>query len=192
MRAFEPVLHPARTIAAVARRPSLGRAAATVTIAGAISGGINASSALREPSDLRAAGIALAVAITPVLIGFWMLSAVLMDGAATRLTGRARNRRSLLATSALGYPVLALYGLIGLAQTAAGPGIGDVVSEAAGLSTVPLLAAFVALTALAVRAVYGLPTITAAALAMLPQAVAVAALLGLVLVIAVLHAVGVL
>jgi len=67
---------------------------------------------------------------------------------------------------------------------------GTILSTAAGLLALPVVCWFVALNAVAVRAVYSLPALSATAIALLPYAALSAVLLLLVVVVSALHALG--
>lgn len=131
----------------------------------------------------------LSVAAPLMLVVFWVASGVLVSAGA-RLMGHAPRRRTLLAVSGLTFPVLVLYAVIALLQAASPRWGGAPLSTAAGLLALPVVCWFVALNAVAVRAVYNLPALSATAIALLPYAALSAVLLLLVVVVSVLHALG--
>jgi hypothetical protein len=122
-----------------------------------------------------------------MLAVFWLASALLV-GVGARLMGHPPRHRELLAVSGLTFPVLALYSVIALVQAASTRWGGDALSTAAGLLALPVVCWFVALNAVAVRAVYDLPAMSAVAVALLPYAALSAVLLLLVIVLSALHA----
>ncbi len=90
----------------------------------------------------------------------------------------------------LTFPVLVLYAAIAVVQAASTHWGGDALSIAVGLLALPVVCWFVALNAVAVRAVYDLPGLSAVAIALLPYAALSGALLLLVIVLSVLHSLG--
>ena len=134
--------------------------------------------------------MALSIAVPVLLAVFWLVSALLVSAGA-RLMGHAPRRRELLAVSGLTFPVLGLYAAIALVQAVSPRWGGDALSTGVGLLALPVICWFVALNAIAVRAVYDLPGLSAVAIALIPYAALSAALLLLVIVISVLHSAGV-
>jgi len=125
-----------------------------------------------------------------MLTVFWLASAVLVNAGA-RLMGHSPRRRELLAVSGLTFPVLVLYAVIALVQALSPRWGGEVLSTAVGLVALPVVGWFVALNAIAVRAVYDMPALSAVAIALLPYAALSAVLLLLVVVVSALHSLGV-
>jgi hypothetical protein len=182
-----PLVHPRRALGTAAARPSLVAAILAVVITGvlclvfelgavAVGGG-------------GPAAVILSVAVPLMLVVFWVASGVLVSAGA-RLMGHAPQRRTLLAVSGLTFPVLVLYAVISIVQAVSPRWGGDALSTAVGLLALPVVAWFVALNAVAVRAVYDMPALSAVAIALIPYAALSAALLLLVVVLSALHAVG--
>jgi hypothetical protein len=124
---------------------------------------------------------------------FWLLQAALVDAVASTL-GRSGRRTLMLAVSAYTFPAWIAYALLGLAQAAALRWSG---SDSALLGTLqwltlPVLAWFVALSVLAIRAVYDIAALNAFAFALLPYAVVSTLIVVLTLLVTALHAGGVL
>ena len=167
------VTRPRSTLTRLAASPPLARGAAVVGVSGLLSAGIGVATASLDGSGLS--GV-VASAVTPVLfLAYWLIQAFLVDAGAG-LLGRAGRRARFLAVSGhvflpwIGYSLLAL---VEAAVAHSGAGVS------AGLAwlTLPALLWFLALTVLAVRAVYDLPVVNSFALALLPYATVTAALL---------------
>ncbi|MDQ6848234.1 MAG: YIP1 family protein [Candidatus Dormibacteraeota bacterium] len=183
-----PVTHPRRALNAAAARPSLAAGATAVVITGVLSLGLELSAAV--VGNGGSAAVILSIAVPVMLMVFWLASALLVSAGA-RLMGRAPQRPALLAVSGLTFPVLVLYAAISIVQAASFHWGGDALSVGVGLLAFPVVCWFVALNALAVRAVYDLPALSAVAIALIPYAALSGALLLLVIVLSVLHGVGV-
>ena len=182
-----PLVHPRRALEAAAAQPSLAAAVIAVVATGLACLGLEVGAVAIGGGG--AAAVALSVAVPFMLVVFWLVSAVLVSAGA-RLMGRAPRRRTLLAVSGLTFPVLAVYAGISLVQAASPHWGGGALSTAVGLLALPVVCWFVALNAVGVRAVYDLPALSAVAIALLPYAALSAALLLLVVVLSVLHALG--
>lgn len=181
-------LHPRRTLDAAAARPQLRSGVLWVAVTGLVSLGLGLL-AVAVGGGGRAA-VVLSLALPVMLVMFWLASAVIV-GAGARLFGISSRRRALLAVSGFTFPPLILYAAIGVVQAASLHWGGDVLSIAVGLAALPVVGWFVVLNALAVRAVYNLPALSATAIALLPYAALSAVLLLLVVVVSVLHSAGV-
>jgi hypothetical protein len=181
------LVHPGRALGAAAARPRLAAGAVAVGATGIVCLGLELLAAAVGRGGSAAVGLSIAF---PVMLAvFWLADGVLV-GAGARLMGLAPRRRDLLAVSGLTFPVLVLYAVIALLQAASPRWGGTVLSTAAGLLALPVVCWFVALNAVAVRAVYNLPALSATAIALLPYAALSAVLLLLVVVVSVLHALG--
>jgi hypothetical protein len=182
------VIHPRRALDAAAARPRLGAGAGAVALTGVLGLGLGLLAAAVDAAG--SAAVILSLALPVMLAVFWLASALLVSAGA-RLMGHAPRRRKLLAVSGLTFPVLVLYAVIALIQAASTRWGGDVLSTAVGLVALPLVGWFVALNAVAVRAVYDMPALSAVAIALLPYAALSAVLLLLVVVVSALHSIGV-
>jgi Yip1 domain len=182
------VIHPRRALDAAAARPRLGAGAGAVALTGVLGLGLGLLAAAVDAAG--SAAVILSLALPVMLAVFWLASALLVSAGA-RLMGHAPHRRKLLAVSGLTFPVLVLYAVIALIQAASTRWGGDVLSTAVGLVALPLVGWFVALNAVAVRAVYDMPALSAVAIALLPYAALSAVLLLLVVVVSALHSIGV-
>jgi hypothetical protein len=181
------VVHPRRALDAAAARPNLVGSAATVVITGLACLGLEvAALAIGGGSS---AALILSIVVPVLLVVFWLVSGLLVSAGA-RLMGHAPQRRELLAVSGLTFPVLVVYAAIALVQAVSPRWGGDALSTGVGLLALPLVCWFVALNAIAVRAVYDLPGLSAVAIALIPYAALSAALLLLVILLSVLHTVG--
>lgn len=182
------VIHPRRALSAAAARPRLAAGAWAVALTGVVSLGLGLLAAAVGATG--SAAVILSIALPLMFALFWLASALLVSAGA-RLMGHHPHRRELLAVSGLTFPVLVLYAVIALVQAASTRWGGDVLSAAVGLGALPLVGWFVALNAVAVRAVYGMPALSAVAIALLPYAALSAVLLLLVVVVSALHSIGV-
>jgi hypothetical protein len=181
------LVHPRRALGVAAGRPNLAAGAMTVVITGLLCLGLELAAVAVGGSG--SAALILSIVVPVLLLVFWLVSGLLVSAGA-RLMGHAPRRRELLAVSGLTFPVLALYAAITLVQAASPRWGGDALSTAVGLLALPIVCWFVALNAIAVRAVYDLPALSAVAIALIPFAALSAALLLLVIVLSVLHTVG--
>lgn len=183
-----PLVHPRRALGAAAARPSLLAGALAVVVTGVLCLGLEVGAVAIGGGG--SAALILSIAVPVMLLVFWLVSAVLV-GAGARLMGHAPQRRKLLAVSGLTFPVLVLYAAVAIVQAASPRWGGDALSTAVGLLALPVVGWFVALNAVAVRAVYDLPALSAVAIALLPYAALSAVLLLLVVALSLLHALGV-
>jgi hypothetical protein len=182
------VVHPRRALGAAAARPRLAVGALAVAVTGLLCLGLELLAVV--VGDGGSAVVILSIAVPLMLAVFWLASAILVSAGA-RLMGHAPRRRELLAVSGLTFPPLVLYAVIALVQAASPRWGGHVLSTAAGLVAFPVVCWFVALNAIAVRAVYEMPALSAVAIALLPYAALSAALLLLVVIVSALHSLGV-
>jgi hypothetical protein len=180
-------LHPRRTLDAAAAAPKLAAGALAVAATGVLSLGLGLLAAgLGEGGT---AAVVLSIAVPVMLAAFWLVSALLV-GAGARLMGLSGGRRELLAVSGLTFPPLVLYAAVAVLQAASLHWGGDMLSTLAGWVALPVVGWFVALNALAVRAVYELPALSAVAIALLPYAALSGVLLVIIVVLSILHSAG--
>ncbi len=182
-----PLAHPRRVLGAAAARPSLVTGALAVAVTGLLCLALEVGAVAVGGGG--SAALVLSIAVPVMLLVFWLVSALLVSAGA-RLMGQEPQRHKLLAVSGLTFPVLVLYAAVAIVQAASPRWGGDALSTAVGLLALPVVAWFVALNAIAVRAVYDLPALSAVAIALLPYAALSGALLLLVIVLSVLHSVG--
>jgi hypothetical protein len=181
------VTHPRRTLGDAAAQPSLPAGVVAVVGTGLVCLALQLAAVAVGGGG--SAAVILSCALPLLLVVFWLASAVLVSAGA-RSMGRSPRRRELLAVTGLTFPVLVAYALVALVQSASSHWGGDVLSTAVGLLALPVVCWFVALNAVAVRAVYELPGLSAVAIALIPYAALSAALLVLVIVLSVLHSAG--
>lgn len=182
------VVHPSRALGAAAAAPRLARGAVAVAVTGLA--GLALELLAVAVGGQGSAAVILSIALPLMLTVFWLASAVLVSAGA-RLMGHSPRRRELLAVSGLTFPVLVLYAVIALVQALSPRWGGEVLSTAVGLVALPVVGWFVALNAIAARAVYDMPALSAVAIALLPYAALSAVLLLLVVVVSALHSLGV-
>ncbi len=182
------VTHPRRALGLAAARPNLVAGAVAVVVTGLASLGLELAAATLGAGG--SAAVILSIVVPLLLLAFWLVSALLVSAGA-RLMGQAPRRRELLAVSGLTFPLLVLYAAIAVVQALSPRWGGDALSTGVGLLALPIVCWFVALNAIAVRAVYDLPGLSAVAIALIPYAALSAALLLLVIVLSILHAAGV-
>ncbi len=179
------VIHPRLALDRAAAEPHLLRGVLAVAATGVICAGLEFAAAAVGAGG--SAAVILSIAVPAMLAVFWLASAVLV-GAGARLMGHTPRHRELLAVSGLTFPVLVLYAAIAMIQAISTRWGGDALSIAAGLLAFPVVCWFVALNAVAVRAVYDMPALSAVAVALLPYAALSAVLLLLIIVLSALHA----
>lgn len=187
------VLHPMRRLPLVTGR-SLLAAGLAVGATGVAAAGLSILAALVEPASAVPRGAALAVSLAlPVLfLAVWVVDAAIVDAVA-RTMGCPSRRRVYLTTSGFCLPPLATFEAVRVLQAAidrAGPAAGSA-ATAIGYLDFAVLAWFTALVTLAIRVVYGLPTLSALAAAFAPPAAMATVLVGLLVVASLLHAAGI-
>jgi len=181
---------PRSALRALAEHPSLATGLASVLATGVLALGLQVAAA--AVSGNAGDGLAISLALPILFVAYWAISGSLIDASA-RLLGRRGQRRSFLAVSGAAFPVLLPYALLALAEAASWRWThADTVASGLAWLTLPMLAWFLGLTALATRAVYDVPPLNAAAMAMLPGAALSAALIVLLLALAALRAGGLL
>jgi hypothetical protein len=183
------LVRPRSAFAAIAARPRLAAGFIAVLLTGVVSLAIELAATLVAGAGGRGVGISLAL---PVLfLAYWLLSAWLVDAGAS-LVGRSGRRREFLAVSGSTFPPLVTYALLSLLESAATRWTGsDTLASGVAWVTLPVLAWFLTLNVLAIRAVYNITALSSLALAMLPYAALTAALTVVLLTLGILHAFGV-
>jgi hypothetical protein len=181
------VVHPQRTLSAAAAHPRPRAGGLAVAATGAVCLGLELAAAVVGRGGSAAIGLSIAAPV--MLAAFWLISALLV-GAGARLMGFDPRRRELLAVTGLTFPVLTLYALITLLQALSSRWGGDALAVSAGLFALPVVAWFVALNVVAVRALYDTAPLSALAITLLPYAALSAVLLLLIIVLSLLHAAG--
>jgi hypothetical protein len=152
-------------------------AAVVVAGAGAVSLGFDRLAAALAPDQFVAPSAWLFLLIPVLLLCFWGLCAWLIDAGAGMMA-RPSRRREILATAGNCFVVLGAYGLVATLQALAlHLGAGSATASALGWLDAPLLLWFVALLVVAVVTVYRVEAPNALALALIPFAALMAALL---------------
>lgn len=190
MNPLAVVARPRQTFTAAAAAPRVGAGAAIVAATGLVSAalGLLANALVRG----GAPGFTVAAVLPLLFLGYWLLEGWMVDAAAGMLAQSSR-RPTYLSTSAYAFPAWIAYALLSVLEAVGlrlgGPGT----AIAGGLAwcTLPVLGWFVVLSVLAIRAVYDTTPLTALALALLPYAVLMAALLVLTVALGALHGAGV-
>jgi hypothetical protein len=185
MRAL--IAHPRRTLTAAAAHPDIVRSSLAVGLTGVASLALDIAATIVGAAG--SAAVILSVALPLMLVAFWLVSGLLV-GAGARMMGHEPRRRDLLSVTGLTFPVLVLYAVIALVQATSLHWGGDVLAAGTGLLALPLVGWFVVLNAIAVRAVYDTPALSAVALTLIPYAALSAVLMVLVVVVSLLHSVG--
>jgi hypothetical protein len=187
---------PERGFAEIAEGRSLPAATAVVVASGMGALGLSLLSTFLEPQrsgGSRAVGVGFSVALPVLFTAVWVADAWIIDAVA-RLMACPGRRPTYLVSSAFAVPVLVVFEAVRVIQAVidrGGSDTADATATAVGFIDFVVLAWFVVLLAIAVRAVYGLPAMSALAAALAPSAV-MATLLVLFLVVAsTLHGAGV-
>jgi hypothetical protein len=181
------IAHPRRTLSGAATHPNIVRASLAVVLTGVVSLALDLAASIVGAAG--SAAVILSVALPLMLVAFWLISGLLV-GVGARMMGHEPRRRDLLAVTGLTFPVLVLYAVIALVQAASPHWGGDSLATVVGLLALPLVGWFVVLNAIAVRAVYDAPPLSAVALALIPYATLSAVLMVLVVVVSLLHSLG--
>jgi len=170
-----------------AQRPRLGGALASVLGAGAVCAGLGVVSALLDHSGSGA--VILSCLLPALFCAYWLLQAFCVDAAAG-MVGRSGRRRLLLALTGFSFLTWIAYSALGVAEAAALRAGGSGAAWASGLQwiSLPVIAWFLVLTVLAIRAVYRVSGLIAFAFALLPYAMLTAGLLLVGLALSALHA----
>jgi Yip1 domain len=114
------------------------------------------------------AGTVASLLLPPLFVVYWVAAALIIDAAAG-LSARSGRWRRYLAVSGFTFIPWIAYALLAVIEAAAGA--GSVAESLIAWLTLPLLAWFLYLTALAVYSVFDVTPFVAVALAMLPDAV---------------------
>ena len=187
-------LRPWRRAPLLAEGRPLPLAAVLVIATGLASLGLSLAAVAVEPEQgaQRGADIGASVVLPVLFAGFWVIDALVVDAVA-QLMGRPGRRRRYLEVSAYAWPLLVVFGVVRLVQAyvdrAAGMPASDA-GNAIGFLDFALLAWFVVVVTVAVRAVYDLPAASALAAALAPLAVVATLLMVLLIAGAVLHGAG--
>ncbi|TMB90600.1 MAG: hypothetical protein E6J45_08695 [Chloroflexi bacterium] len=188
IRVMAVLWRPRSAMQALAEHPSLGAGLVSVLATGVLALGLQVAAAAL--SGNAGDGLAISLALPLLFVAYWAIATSLIDAGA-RILGRAGRRRAFLAVSGAAFPALLAYALLSLAEGASRHWThSETVASGLAWLTLPVLAWFLALTALAVRAVYDVPPLNAFAMAMLPGAALTGALIVLLLALAVLRAAG--
>lgn len=176
VNAFGVVVRPRMTLAAIAGDPRLGRSFLVVLLSGIVSAAIGVAAGVLASSGGSA--VVASLVVPGLFVAYWLLEAWLVDAGAAML-GRSGHRRAFLGVTGYVFVPWIAYALLTLIEAAAQHAGGSSSALAAALAwlTLPVLCWFLALTVLAIRAVYELPALNALALALLPYATIAAAVL---------------
>lgn len=186
-------VQPARRLPRLTACGEMG-AGVTVVLSGIASTGLQLAAGAVEPRARVAApgaALALSLLLVPLLVGFWLASTLLIDAAA-RVMGAGQSRGPMRRLGAFAYPVLVVYAVVTLAQAGLDRVGGTAASLSLGVGLVNLVVLFwfIAVTAVAVRTVYGLPAPNAALAALFPYAALSGVVIGFVVIASLLHLVG--
>jgi len=176
MNALGVLVRPRSTLGAIAAAPRLTAGFAVVVVSGLVSAGISAAAGALTQGGLSS--LVTSLLLPALFVAYWLVEAWLVDAGASML-GRSGHRRTFLAVSGFVFVPWIAYALLTLVEAAAQHSGGSGSGVAAGLAwlTLPVLCWFLALTVLAIRAVYDVPALNALALALLPYATIAAAVL---------------
>ena len=196
MRLSDVLLATVRPRQRLTRLAGSGEAAAAVVVVGSgmVSTGLQLAAGAVEPparAAAPAAGLVISLLLAPLLVGFWLASAALVDAAA-RLMGGSPNRGAIRRRTAFAFPVLIVYAGITLAQAALDRAGGTAASLSLGLGLVNLavLLWFIVVNAVAVHTVYGLSAPNAGLAALVPFAALSGVLFAFVVLASMLHVAG--
>ena len=172
----------------LAAHPRLSLGAAMVAVSGAVSAGLEIAAAALS-GDART-GLGLSLLLPLLFVAFWGIAGWLIDAAAVAL-GRSGRRRTYLAVSGAAFPALVAFAALSLVEAAATRLTGsDALASGLAWLTILVLGWYLVLATVAVRAVYDVPLLNAAAMAMLPYAAVTGALLIVLVVLLALRAAG--
>ena len=160
------VVRPRSTFAALAGSPRLafGFAAVVGSAAIALALGLLAN----QIGGGGAAGTLASLLLPLLFLVYWVAAALIIDAAAG-LSARSGRWRRYLAVSGFTFIPWIAYAVLSVIEAVAGT--GSVAESVIAWLTLPLLAWFLYLTALAVHSVFDVTPFVAVALAMLPDAV---------------------
>jgi Yip1 domain len=171
------VVRPRSTFAALAGSPRLAFGFAAVLGSGVVALALGLLA--NQIGGGGSAGTVASLLLPALFLVYWIAAALIIDAAAG-LLGRSGRWRPYLAVSGFTFIPWIAYALLAVVESAAGSG-SAAVSLIAWL-TLPLLAWFLAVTALAVYSVFDVTPFVAVALAMLPDAVLLFILIALLVV----------
>jgi len=176
MNALGVLVRPRSTLESLAAAPNLASGFSVVLLSGLVSAGISAAAGALARSGVSS--VVTSLLLPALFVLYWLVEAWLVDAGAAML-GRSGQRRAFLAVSGFVFVAWIAYSLLTLVEAAAEHAAGSGSGVATGLAwlTLPVLCWFLALTVLAIRAVYDVPTLNALALALLPYATIAAAVL---------------
>jgi hypothetical protein len=165
---------PRSTFAGLANAPRLPLGFAAVLGSGIVA---LALGLLANAIDAGGSAGAIASLVLPVLFLVYWLAAGLIVDAGAGLSGRGGRWRPYLAVSGFTLVPWIAYAVLAVIEALAGS--GSVAQSIVAWLTLPLLAWFLYLTTLAVQAVYDVTPFIGLALAMLPDAILLLVLIGL-------------
>lgn len=160
------VVRPRSTFAALADSPRLPLGFAAVLGSGIVALGLGLLA--NQLGGGGSAGVVTSLLLPAIFLIYWGASALIVDAGAG-LTARAGRWRQYLAVSGFTFIPWIAYGILSVIEAATGS--SSVAESVIAWLTLPLLAWFLWLTALAVYSVFEVTPFVALALAMLPDAV---------------------
>jgi hypothetical protein len=160
------VVRPRSTFAGLADSPRLSLGFAAVLGSGLVALGLGLLA--NQLGGGGAPGMVTSLLLPAIFLIYWAASALIVDAGAG-LTARAGRWRQYLAVSGFTFIPWIAYGLLSVIEAATGS--SSVAESVIAWLTLPLLAWFLWLTALAVYSVFEVTPFVALALAMLPDAV---------------------
>src|SRR5438045_3223956 len=140
------IVHPRTALDGAADAPSLRAGLATVVVAGVVSAVIDLLATLLAGGGTG--GLVLSLLVPVVFLVYWLFDALLVDAGA-RLSGAEHRRRAYMAVSGMPFTSLIAYALLLLAEAAATRWAGSDFSSGLAWLSLPLLAWFVGLMAVA-------------------------------------------
>lgn len=188
------LVHPRRSLAAIAAGRPPAAAAAAAVAAGSGAALLSLVATLVEPAATtasRSAAVGISGSLPALFVAVWLVDAAIVDVVA-RAMGCAPARRRFAVTSAYCLVVLVAFEAVRAVQAAIDRVGGEAVdvATAVGFLDFGVLVWFLAVVSLAVRAVYGLPPLSAVATALAPPAAMATALMLLLVFLSLLHAAG--
>ena len=160
------VIRPRSTFAALAKSPRLALGFAAVLGSGVIALGLGLLA--NQLGNGGTSGVVTSVLLPLLFLVYWGAAALIID-AGDGLSSRNGRWRQYLAVSGFTFIPWIAFGILSVIEEAAGS--WSAAESAIAWLTLPLLAWFLYLTALAVSAVFEVSPFAALALAMLPDAV---------------------
>ena len=144
------------------------------------------------PAEQRPLSLWFSAAATLLIAGFWLGGGVLIDWV-SRHMDRPAARSHFLARSGRVYAILIAYAVLTVASAATTRWLGssaDTIGVVLTTLALLVITAFIVATTLEVQRVYDFPALNALAVTFFPYAVISGLLIGAVLVISLLHAIG--